>query len=302
MGRTRLKGVRLAGFRLAIEVPSRLVWQWPTTVLEALSCSPTDPDIYVGVDVAEIHSPDWDPITYSFDGGSFEIGRIGSDWGVLVRGRNGRKQRLARIDSGFRECEVKVSPEQALRGEYPLAEPLDDLLLLHRIVRAGGLVVEGSAILREGGALAFLGLGAIPGDRTGVRESDRGRPEVATSGGRIVLLPNADGIRLHGAPWTRGAGLLPLESVRLEAIHVVSRSQRVFAERLQGETACAELLEHSYAPVHDPDSALRLMEIAQAFVARIPLLKLGLPEEQRVVPFGWGQRQAAFGFAAPTAS
>jgi len=301
MARTRLKGVRLAGFQVAIEVPPQLSWQWPTATLASLACSPTSPDLYIGVRVGEIAVPTWDPIAYSFDGGGFEIGRIGSDWGALVTGRGGRKERFARVDSGFREAEICVSPELAAQSVYPLAEPLDDLLLLHRIVRAGGLVVEGSAILSEGGALAFLGADCAPHDRIGARARPADRAHASISGGRIVLRPGPDGIRLYSAPWTRGTDRMAVESARLEAIHVVTRSRSVFAERLRVESACAELLHHVYAPVHDPESALPLMEIARSVVARVPLLKLGLPEERRVIPFGWGQREAALAFAPPTA-
>jgi hypothetical protein len=205
------------------------------------------------------------------------------------------------MDANFCEGEVLLSPEMAALGTYPLAEPLDDLVLLHRIVRAGGLVVDGSAILRQGAALAFLGADSAPDDCAGVGGAGRARPRAPMASGRIVLRPGPDGIRLHSAPWIRGACVLPVEFARLEAIHVVTRSRRVFAERLETETACAELLEHAYAPVHDPDGAFRLMGIAQFIVDRVPLLKLGLPEEPRVVSFGWGQRQAALAFAPPGA-
>ena len=73
----------------------------------------------------------------------------------------------------------------------------------------------------------------------------------------------------------------------------------MYAERLANESAAGELLQHVYAPVHDPECTERLMEAASGVARLVPVMKLVLPEEDRVVPFTWGQRQAALAFSAP---
>ena len=61
----------------------------------------------------------------------------------------------------------------------------------------------------------------------------------------------------------------------------------------------AALLEHVYAPLHDPMSADRMILAAERLTYRMPVLELGQPAEARRTPFAWGDRHAAMGFAQP---
>ncbi len=301
MGRTRLRGIELAGVRLAIEVSSSLDWRWPENELAALACSPLAPDMYVGVRVGRGEAPDWDPISYAFADGSFDVGRVGDDWLVVTHGRRRRCERVARFDADLRVGEVIIAPELAAARSFPLEQPLLDILLLHRVIRDGGLLVAGTPVIRDGRALVFLGADAPPDSpgrgRVAWQEARPPRPP-SILGERLVLRPLNDAIRVHGLPGGEdalGGGL----SAPLEAIHVVERSQTIHAQRLAHESAVGELLQYVFAPVHDPDCTARLIEVASDIAARVPVLKLARPEQKRALPFAWGQRQAALALASP---
>jgi hypothetical protein len=304
VGRTRLRGVELGGVRLAIEVPHAFSWRWPVTWMPELACSPHDPDVYVGVRVGVVSVPRFDAIVYSCEGGSFEIGRVGRDWVVVVHGRE-RFERVARFDSGFREGEVVISPRALSLGaqglEHPLQHPLDDLIVMHRVARDGGLVVRGSALLRRGLALVFLGTGAPPVDLpsgwSGAKSTSR-----LLARDRVVLQVDQDGIRAHGTPWRGSAGDHTPTSACLEALYVVRSSRNgVAAQRLDLERALRELLSQSFAPVHDPESVERQLRAARSIVERVPLLVMERPKrrEEEAIAFAWGHRQAALGLAPP---
>ena len=306
MARTKLRGVELGGVRLAIEIPPVFSWRWPETWPFDLACPPHEPDVYVAVRVGTIAVPRFDAITYSCEGGSFEIGRVGQDWVVAVHGRE-RFERVARFDPDFREGEIVISPRALSNGangvEHPLQHPVDDLIVMHRVVRDGGLMVRGSALLRRGSALVFLGGGAPPADPSlGRGEAKHVSRLLARD--QVVLRSGDGGVRAYGTPWRERTGIRGPTSARLEALYVMrSPHNGVAVQRLDPERALHELLAQSFAPVHDPESAERQLQAARGVIERVPLLALDRRRHsaEGVVAFGWGQRQAAMGFAPPMA-
>ncbi|MCZ6464535.1 MAG: hypothetical protein O7A09_09375 [Proteobacteria bacterium] len=297
MGRTRLRGIELAGIRVAVEVPPNSSWDWADTPHHRFECSPLDPDLYIGVRRGVPDLPRTDFVVYACDGSTFEVGRHGTDWVVVIHGP-GHSERIARFDASFREGEVWIRPDVAESLAHPLVHPLDEIIVLHRIAREGGLMLRGSAVLREGRALVFVGDTERSEDRapiSGWRQI--GAPSL--SGGRVVLRVQGRDVWLFGAPWQSDAAFaLPIRA-RLDAVHSIRESPAVCAERLYADAATSELLAHVFAPVHDPDGAARLHGVAERVAERVPVVSLGLPEEQRVVPFTWGQRHAALAFAPP---
>jgi hypothetical protein len=304
MGRTRLRGFELGGVRLAVEVPSGFAWDWPESWPCELACAPHDPEVYVGVRVGATSVPRFDAIAYSCEGVSFEIGRAGQDWVVAVHGRE-PFERVARFDDSFREGEVVISPRALSSGasgpEHPLQNPLADLIVMHRVIRSGGLVLRGSALFRNGSALVFLGAGEPPVDppapRSGAKLASR-----LLARDQVVLRSEGHGIRVYGTPWRTGAVVGAPISASLEALYVVRSSHTgISARQLESEGALSELLNHAFAPVHDTGIAERQLEAARGVVERVPLLMLESPErtQERVICFAWGQRQAALGFAPP---
>jgi hypothetical protein len=286
---------------MAVESPPSFSWSWPDPGLASLSCATDDPDVYIGVSVGTARIPDWEPVTYSFDAGTFEIGRSDDEWIIAVHGRSQRFERVARFDSRFCEGEVIIAPGATESCSHPLAGPLLDIIVLHRIIDLGGLVVAGTAVLRDGRALAFIGPdNAFRGAPWALaeRSTHEGAGCLRTPGRQFALRLQDDVVRVHSLPGLTGQCQVG-PSARLEAIHVVSPNGSVFAQAMSQEHATAELLQRVYAPVHDPDCASLLMEAAARITAVVPALKLGLPQENRVVPFAWGKRQAALAFAPP---
>jgi hypothetical protein len=301
MGRTRLRGIELAGVRVAVEVPADAPWDWSGTPHARFACPPVDPEVVVGVRRGRLHPRGRDTIAYACDGATFEVGRDGSDWEVAVRMRD-RLERVARFDASFGEGEVVIAPD-APAGLAPLAHPLDEIIALHRIARAGGLVLRASAVFREGRALVFASQEPAEEERSSADAPGWRRispPSLA--GDRVVLRIHDSGVCAHGTPWQRDAHFGSPLRARLDAVHVIHPARAVYAERLRGAEAMAELLPFVLAPVHDPEGAQRFAAVAERMSHLVPVVRLGLPAEKRVVPFTWGHRQAALAFAPPFVS
>ena len=213
-----------------------------------------------------------------------------------VHGESGF-DRVARFDSRLEHGEVVVTPELAARGEHPLAHPLDELLVLHRIVREGGMILRGSAVVRDGRALVFIGREAGP-EGPGQTGQHPGAEALPLLGSRVVLRRRGDEVRVFGAPW-QASSVLRLAGARLDAVHVIEEVPAVRASRLTPREACSELLARCFAPLHDPLFADQLCESAHGIAECIQVIRLGMPNEGRVVPFTWGRREAALAFSPP---
>lgn len=304
MGRTRLRGLELAGLRIAVEAPARLPWRDREGAACGEPCVPTDPDVYVGVRIGETRGPVGETTVYASGRKTFEIGREGSDWLISVHGRT-PVERVARFDADFREGEVIVSPDHAAglleAGGSPVAHPLDELLVLHRILRTGGLVLRGSLFGREGRALAFVGRRrAIAEARLGRHASGWRRVDpMRAVGDRIAIRFGDRGPHVHTLPWSVSGSRMPSMRGDLDAIHLLERAEAVFTEPLAEEDAVGAILANAFAPVHDPEGASRSAELAEKLARSVPVVRLGMPSEERIVPFTWGQNEAALAFAPP---
>lgn len=302
MARTRLRGIELAGTRLAVEAPPGFDWDWPESGLARHACAPLDPDVHVGVTIGRVAPPDWDPITYSFEGGTFDVGLVGDEWWMAIHRIDHRFERVACFDRSFSEGVVTISPGAVESCRHPLDGPLLDLLLIHRTIGAGGLVLSGTAIVDRGRALAILSPedqridASRPSLRAWLRKDADG--VVQTPGTRFVVRMHDGVARVYGLPGSFGHSEAAV-SGRLDAVHLLSRTERVEVDPLSASEAIHALVEHACAPVHAPEMAEQLLDAAESIGGAVPVLRLGVPVEQRVVPFDWGQREASLGFARP---
>ncbi len=109
MGRTKIRGIELAGVRIAIEAPSWFDWNWPDA-FAASSCLVPDPDVYLALRLA-----DSTPASLASTRGSAriargcEVGRSGDGWVITVHGKDSC-QRVAHFDASFRYGEIAMSP------------------------------------------------------------------------------------------------------------------------------------------------------------------------------------------------
>jgi hypothetical protein len=299
MGRTKLRGLEIAGVKLAIEVPSNFDWTWPDATTESLSCSPVEPDVHIGVRIGATQAPSGDTFLYESNGAQFEIGWQDESWIVAIHGSR-RCERTARFDSDFRFGEIVISPEFARESQYPLERPLDELILLHRLIRDGCMVLHGSVSVRGGQALVFLESADASGHSES-RESGghRGR-------GYVVLRPvlearseHSHGVWVHSTPWSGQSGQASFLRAPLAAIHILGPGATPF-ERLSGRAAQNEILQHAFAPVHDPEAAERLFEIIGQVTRKTSVIRMSQPELRRNHSVNWDAPASGMGFASPS--
>jgi len=157
MGRTRLRGLSIAGIQIGIELPDVCEWDWPDTAVRDFASLPREPEVHVGLRVSALGREELAGERYALGAATFEVARRGDDW-LIGLTRGGQRQQLAHFDRDFRVGEIRQSPEFARERRYPLAGGLDEWIVLQRTVAGGGLCVSGRAVALAGEAhIALVG-------------------------------------------------------------------------------------------------------------------------------------------------
>lgn len=298
MGRTCLRGIELAGLRLAVESSEEFDWECSGAGLQDLASVATEPDIHVGIRFGEIDAPRWDPVTYSFGGGTFDVGRVGDEWWVAVHAQGRRFERIARFDRELTQGDVTLAPGMQRGLRHPLEGPLLEFLVTHALIERGGLILAGSAILDSGSALALLSAGSQDVGAPFEGSAWDGAAPILTPGPRFAVHAVGDHFRVHGLPGLSDHGDSAIGG-RLQAIHVLDSAQTAQMEPLRAQDAVEAVLSCACAPVHAPELTEKILTTAACLASRVPVTRMGFPQEQPVMSFAWGCPETSLGFAAP---
>lgn len=283
MGRTKLRGIELAGVRIAIEAPSWCDWSWPDA-MRACECLAADPDVYLSLRRGEATFPNvastgfeptpCRPTACKPRGGVCEVARSGDGWVIAAHGGE-LGPRLARFDAELRYGEIEMSPRSVAHRSFPIAYPLGGWIVALRAVRSGGLVIWGSVAVRRGRGLVFLGDHAPLDLASGCRGS----------GGWLVLQPHCEGVRVCALESVTGRDE-PLAAAWVEGVHTVDSilSDGCAPAVLDAEGAAAELLRYSFSPTPDADDADQATEAAGRLAGRISVIRTGVAGAGR---FAW---------------
>lgn len=292
MARTRLRGLEIGGIQIGIEVPENCNWEWPELPVSEFQCLPREPEVHVGVRVAELDDHDLGGECYSIGAWTFEVACRGTDW-QLGLSKGGRRAQLACFDRDFLAGEIVVSPEVAAARTYPLRGPLDEWIVLHRTVARGGLCLTASAVGLNGEAIIRLG---VPSARVTNRWST---PSTSILGRNAILIREDRGLlRLFRTPWSESIDpRLSFES-RVKEIQHAETAQTGFIEVLDGADASDLLVTHAVVPLCDEGLLERVLRNAQRIAASNRVLKVGETPDSRA-PMAWQSPELQSAFAPP---
>ncbi len=292
MARTRLRGLEIAGIQIGIEVPPSCSWEWPSESIADYSCLPRDPEVHIGVRVGDVESFEFAGESYGFGGWTFEVADRGSDW-VLGLSRAGRREQLAFFDRDFRAGEIVVSSTLATTPVYPLRGPLDEWIVLHRMVARGGLCLNATAVAEPGGAGIQLGAGDANASRGWTT------PGTTLLGRNTVWVREVAGrLNLFRTPWGDAMDRSLGNESRVVDIRVFDESDCPFRELLDPCEAADLLVTHAVVPVCDEGLLERVMHNARRIGEGARVIRLG-ESRAPTAPMAWQSPQLQGGFAPP---
>jgi hypothetical protein len=215
-----------------------------------------------------------------------EVHRDGSGWRVLHR-RRGRVEREARLDCEMRTGEVILDAASRTARECgdPLASPLDEWIVRHRLAQAGGLLLSGCVGLRDGRATLFVGDDAVFSGRGSLACVLERRPDLdLLADGLVAVRSEGTGFRVWATPWSRpGVN----RSAPLEAIHRVGSGPCASATPLDAHEAVASL--SGVCPsLDDPAASEATLATLERLGERVPTTRTRTPDAEALVDLAWG--------------
>jgi len=284
--------LEIAGIQIGIEVPDTCPWQWPDEEVARFACLPRDPEVHVGVRFGDVDRQPLAGECYTLGSWTFEVARRGRDW-VLGLSRGGRREQVALFDRDFRAGEVVLARELASQAIYPLRGPLDEWIVLHRSVAAGGLCLNATAAAEDDGARVRLGHGDVqPIQRWST-------PSTAIFGRNTLLLSGVAGqVRVHRTPW--GDAMEPglASDARVVDLCQVEETAHPYCERLDPEDAAELLVTHAVVPLCDEGLFDRVLRNAQRIAQSTRVSRVGESRTARA-PMAWQSSQLQSAFAPP---
>jgi hypothetical protein len=293
MARTQLRGLEIAGVQIGIEVDQDCPWQWPDDVISGYACLPRDPDVHVGVRRGNVGNADLAGEQYGLGAWTFEVAREGEDW-ILGLSRAGKREQLAFFDKDFQAGEIVMSSDLASQPGYPLSSPLDEWIVLHRMVASGGLCLNATATSHQGRAQVHLGARDASLER-------RWTTPLTTLLGRHTLWIREEGanLRVYRTPWGDAMDRhLGADAPVLE-FSCVEEAERPYRELLDPCDAAELLVTHAVVPLCDEGLLDRVMRNAQRMGELARVLRLG-EVRASAAPMAWQSPQMQSGFAPPS--
>jgi hypothetical protein len=293
MGRTRLRGLEIAGIQIGIEVPESCPWEWPESPIAEFQCLPREPEVHVGLRMGTPGDGDLGGERYSVGPWIFEVARCGRDW-LLGLSRRSQRIQLAVFDADFEKGEIVISPDHAGRSAYPLRGPLDEWIVLHRTVARGGLCLD-AGVERRGDGHVILRLGAST-------EPVEGRWTTASSsllGRNASLVREVRGhLRLFGTPFHPEIERRVGREARIEELLRVEPAMTPYRQALDPDEAADALIRHAVVPLCDEGLLDRVLRNARHLARTTPVFELGELSEQPA-PMAWRSTQLQGAFAPP---
>lgn len=292
MARTRLRGLEIAGIQIGIEVPENCPWQWPDGAIAEYSCLPREPEVHVGVRIGNVGTDDLAGEHYALGSWTFEVARKGENW-VLGLSRAGRREQLAFFDKDFKAGEIVLSSESVRRPGYPLRNPLDEWIVLHRMVARGGLCLNASAVAHHGQARVQLG---AAGSNLANRWTT---PATTFLGSNTLWVREEAGIlRVYRTPWGDAMDRQLGAEARVLEFSLVEEAVQPYRESLDPGDAAELLVTHAVVPLCDEDLLERVMRNAQRMGEQARMFRLGEPRASSAL-LAWQSPQMQSGLAPP---
>lgn len=180
--------------------------------------------------------------------------------------------KTAVFDREFRSGRVELSRQyfDTERPVYPLEYPLDELLMIHRLSRGGGVEVHSVGIVDESGR-GHLFLGHSGAGKSTTARLWQGRPGVRIlSDDRIILREHEGSIWMHGTPWHGDAGIASPESAKLSGIYLLEHGKGNARVSLLPGRAAAELFTRSFVTHHSAEGIQFTLDFLDRVAREIP--------------------------------
>jgi hypothetical protein len=201
----------------------------------------------------------------------------------------GDPQKRLIVDEDFRRATLHMSARfyDQFEAVDPLAYPLDELLIVHRLTQEKAIELHGSGIVRgDGIGNLFVGHSGA-GKSTTTQLWTAIEDVVVLSDDRIIVRRDETGhwgMRMFGTPWHGEARYASPASAPLARIFVLEHGLGNQLARLTPAQAVGELFARAFVPFHRHEYVDAALEFLQEVADTIPVYRYSFePNESAVV-------------------
>jgi hypothetical protein len=213
------------------------------------------------------------------------------------------------VDNRFRRATVEMSAGHFKAFPHladPLAYPLDELLMVHRLTQEKAIELHGCGIVRaDGTGNLFVGHSGAGKSTTTRLWTEREDVEVLSDDRIIVrmdgkkqvphrrcapvrndkgnLARDDRGIRMYGTPWHGEAMFASPNSAPLARIFVLEHGSGNVITRLSPSQAVAELFARAFVPFHRHEYVESALTFLEELVEEIPVYRYAFEPNEAAV-------------------
>jgi hypothetical protein len=165
----------------------------------------------------------------------------------------------------------------------PFEYPLDEVILVHYLLRGRGLHVHACGIAIDGRGFLFAGpSGAGKSTLTALWQ-----PTGASllSDDRIIIRRRHHTLQMYGTPWHGDLNICSPESAPLEKIFFLARGSENSLRPLPPVEVATLLLSCSFPPFYDREAMIFVLDFISQIIAEIPCFELKFVPDARVIDF-----------------
>jgi hypothetical protein len=172
--------------------------------------------------------------------------------------------------------------DDAIRFIDPYFGPIIELLLIHYLAQARGIILHACGIVIEDKGILFVGESGA-GKSTLARMWDQENGVDILSDDRIIVRKQGREFRVYGTPWHGEAAFGSPREARLERIFFLSHGQENSTKEMTGLDPVSHLLTCSFPPLWDHQGMEFVLEFFSQLAAQVPFQQLSFRPEKSVL-------------------
>jgi hypothetical protein len=190
------------------------------------------------------------------------------------------------VDACFHRAIVEMSEEYFSlypQAADPLAYPLDELLIMHRLTQERAIELHSCGIVGPDGVGNLFVGHSEAGKSTTTRLWTAHEGVEVLSDDRIIVREQAGQMLMYGTPWHGEAAFASPASAPLKRIFILEQGLGNRPYRLSPMQAVAELFARSFVPFYEPKYVDAALDFLQALTESVPVYRYVFEPNQAAV-------------------
>jgi len=226
-------------------------------------------------------------------GGNWDLYKDGEKWIIPISFPPGSDPRLvAKFDGDYHKGDLLLNKNCSKKPIFPLAYPLDELLVINLLARSQGLVLHACAVALENLEFGLLFTGMSGAGKSTLTRLWQKQPGVTIlSDDRVILKKKEDGYWIYGTPWHGDALGASAYGAPVKHIFVLKQAISNYLTPLKAVDVTAKLLSRSFPTFWDAVGMRNTLQFLDELSQSVKSYEFGFLPDQSAIDFILQQTQ-----------